>query len=80
MVFGELFKIYTWVLKAVVITFRSNVSIATKTLHAPMHAGRVVFIYTTPPLCTLIFTVYIGASDAQQNHNDKNYHDIVQNG
>ena len=48
-VFGELFKIYTQVLKGVIVTFTSNVPIATKVLHPePLYKH---------PLYTLIFTV-----------------------
>ena len=54
-VFGKLFKIYTWALKGVIVTFRSNVSIVTKALHP----GSVELkpLYKHPPY-TLIFTVY----------------------
>ena len=58
-VFGKLFKIYTWVLKGVIVPFRSNVSIATKALHPggielkPLHKH---------PLYTLTFTVYTMAT------------------
>ena len=49
-----MFKIYTWVLKGVIVTFRSKVSIATKALHP----GGVKFKHLQTPPYTPIFTVY----------------------
>ena len=43
-VFGEMFKIYTWVLKSVIVTFRSNISMATKALYP----GGVKHVYKHP--------------------------------
>ena len=55
-VFGELFKIYTQVLKSVIVTFRSKVS---TTATMALHPGGVKLkhLYKHPHY-TLIFTVY----------------------
>ena len=55
-VFGKLLKIYTWVLKGVTVTFRSNISIATRPLHPRGVELKPLYKH---PLYTLIFTVYI---------------------